>query len=45
MVSSRPSNATWRIVGSTGYWFSDGVYYRPFYSGSQVVTQIVTNPS
>ena len=32
-------------VGGTGYWLAEGVYYRPFYSGGQVVYQIVTNPS
>ena len=37
--------AVGRIVGNTGYWEADGVYYRPLYSGSQVVYQIVANPS
>ncbi len=45
MLSTKPAGATWKIVGSTGYWFADGVYYRPYYSGGQVVYQIVVNPT
>jgi len=46
MVDSIPSGAQQRTSPSGAvYWTADGVNYKPFYSGSSVVYQIVSQPS
>jgi hypothetical protein len=45
LVSSLPSGATQTTVGGSIYWTASGVFYRPYYSGSGVVFQIVKKPS
>jgi hypothetical protein len=43
-VSSLPPNASSQSFLGTTYFVSNGTYYKPFYSGSSVVYQVVTPP-
>ena len=43
-VTSIPNGATMKNVGGNSYLEYGGVWYRPFYSGSDVVYQVVNDP-
>jgi hypothetical protein len=44
-VSQLPSGAVSTHIGSRTYFTYGGAYYRPFYSGSSVIYEVVKNPS
>jgi len=44
-VNQLPSGAVSTGIGSTTYCSSGGAYYRPFYSGSNVIYQVVKDPN
>jgi len=42
-VYALPPGATWTSINGNSYYMSNGIYYKPFYSGSQVV-YVVSQP-
>jgi hypothetical protein len=45
MVPSLPEGSETKTIEGTDYFIYDGTYYRPFYSGSDVVYQVVEDPT
>jgi hypothetical protein len=45
MVSQLPNGAVSKTVNGVNYFEFGGAFYRPFYSGSDVVYEIVKNPN
>ena len=45
LIPSLPEGATATTIDGTDYFIYDGTYYRPFYSGSDVVYQVVEDPT
>ena len=43
-VDSLPDGATSETVDGVAYFVFAGTYYRPFYSGSNVIYMVVANP-
>jgi len=44
-VSSLPSGAVDQNIHGTTYFVFGGAYYRPFYSGSSVIYEVVAKPA
>ena len=44
-VTTLPSGAVDQNIGGTAYFVFGGAYYRPFYSGSSVIYEVVAKPS
>ena len=44
-VSALPSGAVDQNIDGTTYFVFGGAYYRPFYSGSSVIYQVVAKPA
>ncbi len=44
-VTTLPSGATDQNIKGTTYFAYGGAYYRPFYSGSTVIYEVVANPT
>jgi hypothetical protein len=44
-VSTLPSGAVDQNINGTTYFVFGGAYYRPFYSGSSVIYQVVAKPA
>ncbi|MGB9646426.1 MAG: DUF6515 family protein, partial [Stellaceae bacterium] len=45
IVSTLPSGAVDQNINGTTYFVFGGAYYRPFYSGSSVIYQVVAKPA
>ena len=44
-VSTLPSGAVDQNMGGVSYFTFGGAYYRPFYSGSTVIYEVVAKPA
>ena len=44
-VSTLPSGAVDQNINGTAYFTFGGAYYRPFYSGSSVIYEVVAKPA
>jgi hypothetical protein len=44
-VDSLPEGAQPKVINGTTYYLFGAAYYRPFYSGSSVIYQVVPDPT